>query len=190
MLHCDGRAELSGEQLFHLFLEGDEEALEKLIVLYKISLTWYINGFLNDMRQSEELMIDAFAELAADTRFKSRSSLKTYLFAIGRHLALRSVKKYKSAVHISLDEIADSYGGDENTVEEDYLDDEEKRQLHAVMGKLKPEYHEALRLVYFEDMSYADAGTVMRKTEKQMKNLIYSAKVSLRKAYDGKEAAI
>ena len=48
------------------------------------------------------------------------------------------------------------------------------------LKKLKAEYREALYLVYFEDMSYRDAATVMNKSESQITKLVYRGKQSLK----------
>ena len=47
-------------------------------------------------------------------------------------------------------------------------------------GSLKPEYREALYLIYFEDLSYRSAATVVSKSEQQIKNLVYRGKQSLK----------
>lgn len=55
-----------------------------------------------------------------------------------------------------------------------------RHQLYDALAKLKPEYREALYLVYFEDMSYHMAAQVMNKNERQITNLIYRGKQSLK----------
>jgi RNA polymerase sigma-70 factor (ECF subfamily) len=178
----------AGLELYRRFQGGDETAFDELVLLYRGSLTDYICGFVGDRREAEELAIDAFAELAADTKYKGLSSLKTYLFSIGRHLALRHVKQYISTDHIPIDEIINELGAGENPLEADYLCAERSERLHAAMRALKPEHQEALRLVYFEDMSYADTAKTMRKTEKQIRNLLYTAKSTLKKILDDEGA--
>ena len=44
-----------------------------------------------------------------------------------------------------------------------------------------PDYREVLYLTYFEDMSYAQAAEVTEKTVKQITNMVYRGKESLRK---------
>ena len=57
---------------------------------------------------------------------------------------------------------------------------ERKRQLYQAMEKLKDDYREALYLVYFEDMSYRQAASVMGKSESQVTKLVYRGKQSLK----------
>ena len=65
-------------------------------------------------------------------------------------------------------------------VDIDLLRSERDRQLYDALEKLKAEYREALYLVYFEDMSYRDAATVMNKSESQITKLVYRGKQSLK----------
>ena len=39
---------------------------------------------------------------------------------------------------------------------------------------------EVVHLIYFEDMSYAEAANIMKKNKKQIDNLLYRAKNELR----------
>ena len=54
------------------------------------------------------------------------------------------------------------------------------RDRHLCMQQLNPQYREALYLTYFAGMSYAQAAQVMGKNEKQISNMVYRGKQSLR----------
>ena len=58
---------------------------------------------------------------------------------------------------------------------------ERNQILHLCMGELHPDYREALYLTYFEGMSYAQAAEVTGKTVKQITNMVYRGKESLRR---------
>ena len=58
---------------------------------------------------------------------------------------------------------------------------ESGRILRACMAELRPDYCEALFLVYFEGLSHAEAAAVMGKREKQVADLVYRGKNALRK---------
>lgn len=169
----------SDTELYRLFISGDESAFEKLVGLYRENLTLYIHSIVNDMYDAEDLMIDTFACLAEKRGFEEKSSLKTYLFAIARHLALRCVKKRRGKEPISIEKLVEE-PSDGDGQEIDYLRGERKNRLHAGIQALRPEYGEVLRLLYFENMSYADAAKAMNKTKKQIDNLAYNAKISLK----------
>lgn len=65
-------------------------------------------------------------------------------------------------------------------VEEVVRTKERNQILHFCMGELNPDYREALYLTYFEGMSYLQAAEVMGKNVKQITNMVYRGKESLR----------
>ena len=68
----------------------------------------------------------------------------------------------------------------EMLIEEVVKTAERNRILHFCMEQLNPHYREALYLTYFENMSYFQAAEVMGKSEKQITNMVYRGKQSLR----------
>ena len=77
-----------------------------------------------------------------------------------------------------LDEYADIAA--ETDLERDYLREEQKITLHRAMHRLKQEQCQVLVLTYFEGFGNQDAAKIMGKSRKQVENLLYYAKKSLR----------
>ena len=69
-----------------------------------------------------------------------------------------------------------------------YLTDERKRLLHKALSELPREMQAAIHLVYFEELSYMEAAKVMKRSVKQVDNLLYRSKAMLRSIL-GKEGA-
>ena len=53
------------EMLYRSFLRGDDDGLQLLMERYGNSLTLYIDGYLHDIHEAEDLMIEAFAYFVA-----------------------------------------------------------------------------------------------------------------------------
>jgi RNA polymerase sigma-70 factor (ECF subfamily) len=68
------------------------------------------------------------------------------------------------------------------------LTDERKRAVNAAIAQLPEQTQQAIHLVYFEEMSYAQAAAVMGKTTKQIDNLLSRGKLALKDIL-GKEGA-
>ena len=72
------------ETLYHQYLCGDDTGLDALMKRYGDPLTLYIDGYLHDVHEAEELMLDAFAYLFTkkprirDGGFKAYLSRKTF----------------------------------------------------------------------------------------------------------------
>ncbi len=166
----------NGASSYRRFLEGDESGLVDIVNMYGDSLMLFINSFVSNLSTAEEIMEDVFMELIVKKHnFKEESSFKTYLFKIGRNKAFNFMKKNKRCTYIEDFEIEDDMKLEENVVK-----DEEHRHIHEALKLLPKDYKSVLYLIYFEDMSYDEIGKVMRKNNKQIKNLAYRARIALK----------
>lgn len=169
--------------LYQRFLSGDDSGLQRLMERYGNSLTLYIDGYLHDIHEAEDLMIEAFAYFVAKRPRLRDNGFRAYLYKSARHLALRCLQKKRRKQLFSFDDL-------EQEPESDVLletlvqTDERNRILWRCMDELAPAYREALYLVYFEGMRHAEAAAVMRKTEKQIADLVYRGRASLRKTLE------
>ena len=170
----------NGESSYRRYLDGDQTAFDEIMRLYRNSLTFFINRFVHDLDAAEDLAIDTFMYLIVHKyRYNFRTSLKTYLFMIGRSRALDYLRRRGKFTMVELSE-AERELPSEPSLEEIILLDERKQSLNRALGQLPQEMQTAVHLVYFEDLSYEDAAKVMKKNKKQVANLLYRAKVQLR----------
>ena len=168
-----------GAESYLRFLAGDDNGMVELIRDYKDGLMLYLNGMVGNIHVAEELMEETFVRLAVRRpHFRGRSSFKAWLYAIGRNLALDLLRRRRREGPTDPELLARE--ADAETVEAAYLRDERGRALHRAMGRLHPEYRTVLWLVYFEEMDHAQAAVAMRKSKRQIENLVYRAKQSLR----------
>ena len=166
------------ESYYRQYLSGDDEGLSALMKTYGDPLTLYIDGYLHDVHESEELMLDVFGYLFTKKPRIRDGGLKAYLYKAARHMALRH--KHRRRPLFCLGDLAEEPDG--RLLAEEVLRTEERNHiLHLCMGEMNPDYREALYLTYFEDMSYAQAAEVMGRTVKQITNMVYRGKESLRK---------
>ena len=70
-------------------------------------------------------------------------------------------------------------------MEDAVLRNERVRELYHCLDRIPADYREALYLVYIEDMSYDEAAAVMRKTRKQVDNLVTRGKRAMRQLMEG-----
>lgn len=177
----------NGAGSYHRFLAGDESAFDEILDLYREGLIFFINRYVKNLDTAEDLAEDTFLELLLHPRrYNFKTSLKTYLYAIGRHKALNYLKCAKRHP------VADMAGLSERAADEAGLPEawvlrrEDYRALEAAMAALLPDYRAAIHLVYVEGLSYENAAKVLKKSKKQVENLVYRAKKALKAAL-GKE---
>ena len=170
---------MDSESSYRCFLDGDDEGLVRLIEEFKEPLTLYLCSITGNVFAAEELMEETFFRLASKKpRFSGRSSFKTWLYAIARNLAVDRLRREAKRPTAPLDEALAS--AELSSVEEEYLKSEEKIAVHRALARINNEYRQALWLSYFEELSNGEIARVTGKSKRQVENLLYRAKHSLR----------
>ena len=170
----------NGASSYRRFLDGDENAFNELMEDLFRGLVFFINGFVHDPHTAEDIAIDVFSDLIVHKhRYNFKVSLKTYLYMVGRSRALDYLKHRKVIEFVELSQVQEL--ADESVVlEETVLADQRKRVVNAALSQLPEEMGVAIHLIYFADMTYEEAAKVMKKSRKQVDNLLYRAKKELR----------
>lgn len=172
----------NGASSYRRFLDGDQSGFDEIIKDYRVPLIYFINGFLNNIDESEDVAEEAFMELIVHPhRYSFRSSFKTYLFTIARNKAVDRVRREKKLSSLQIDDMELE---DIERFDRDILKNENSQMLQSAMKKINPEYAVLLRLLYFEDMTSEQAGKILKKNKRQIANLTYRAKNSLRRAME------
>ena len=170
----------NGASSYRRFLEGDDDGIVEIIKDHKDGLMFYLNSFVQNIHLAEDLTEDTFVKLIAQQpRFSGKSTFKTWLYAIGRNVALDFLRKNAKLPTVSAEE-AMTLIADEADVARQYLCSERKLQVHKALKQLNDEYCQVLVLVYFEDFQNDQVASIMGKSKKQIENLVYRAKLSLK----------
>lgn len=174
---------------YRRFLEGDEKAFDEIMGSLFRPLVFFVDRFVHDVHTAEDIAIDAFSELIVHRhRYNFKVTLKTYLFMLGRSRALDCLRHRRV---IDFEEYSEGTAApeDEKSLEETVITNERGRIINEALKKLPSEMSQALHLIYFENMSYEEAAKVMKKSRKQIDNLLYRAKNSLKNILgeEGKE---
>ena len=159
--------------------EADQSGLAEIIREYRDGLIFYLNSIVGNIHTAEELAEDTFVLLGTKKpRDKGKGSFKTWLYTIGRNIAINYLKKRSKRKEISIDDCIELKS--QTDLEENYIKEERKITLHNAMQGLKPEYRQILWLVYFEGFSLKQAASVMKKSVHNTETLVYRARNSLK----------
>ena len=170
----------NGASSYRRFLEGNDDGIVEIIKDHKDGLMFYLNSFVQNIHLAEDLTEDTFVKLIARRpRFSGKSTFKTWLYAIGRNVALDFLRKNAKLPTVSAEE-AMTLIADEADVARQYLCSERKLQVHKALKQLNDEYRQVLVLIYFEDFQNEQVASIMGKSKKQIENLVYRAKLSLK----------
>ncbi len=170
----------NGASSYRRFLGGDDDGIVEIIKDYKDGLMLYLNTYVKNIHIAEDLMEDTFFRLVTKKpHFSGKSSFKTWLYAIGRNVAIDFVRKQAKAPEVSAEELSALFS-DETDLLNEYLKDEQKIMLHQALGKINPEHSKVLYLLYFENFTLTEAAAILKKSYKQTESLVYRAKKSLK----------
>ena len=129
-----------GESSYRRFLDGDDNGFVEIVRDYKDGLILFLNSFVNNIDVAEELTEETFVKLGIKKpKYKPKASFRTWLYAIGRNVAIDYIRKNRKYNEISIDDYAEALS-DEISLEKSYIRQEQKISLHKAMRKLKPEY--------------------------------------------------
>ena len=169
-----------GAESYNRFLNGDKTGMQELVELYRDGLILYINSFVGSIDVAEDVTEDVFVELVVKRpRFNHKSSFKTWLYGIARHKALNSIKKMSKIDFLSDEELY-AIPSDQESLEKQYIMDERKISVHRALRKIKFEYRQVLYLSFFEEFSNSEIALIMKKNTRQIENLLYRSKLSLK----------
>ena len=183
--------EKNDDTLYQHLLQGDTASYDELMIRYGDRLSFYLHGYLHDINDAEDLMIEAFARIMAKRPNIGEGAFKAYLFKTARNLALRHHEQKRKMQVFSIDSLDSEIGervlaagtgqiDGNNPVEEDIRLEEREQLLHLCLDRIEPELKEALWLIYFEEMSYAEAAAVMKVNRKKIDHLLQRGKKNMK----------
>lgn len=168
------------KKLFKKFLEGDNQALEKIVKKYEKNLKYFILKYVKDIDAAEDIYQSVMVYMLEKKEiYDDKYSLKTYLYTIAKSRALNYIKKQKRVYLESEDNL--TMHEEERLLEDIILSNERKEKIVSIMKKMSIEYQEVLYLIIIEGLSYEETARIMEKTISQIKNLTYRARKKMKK---------
>lgn len=169
----------NGASRYRRFLDGDNNGFVEIVRIYNDGLVLYLNSFVNNISVADELAEETFVKLGIKKpRYTGKSSFKTWLYAVGRNIAIDYIRKNAKEKTVSLDDCAER--ADEELLESRCIKEEQKIVLYRAMNKLKPGYKQILWLIYFEGFSCKEAARIMKKSVHNIESLASRDRQSLK----------
>lgn len=170
-------SKIDGVSSYRRYLQGDDSALEELIIAYGDLLVRFAYCFVRDSYLAEDIVQDAFATLIFKRRhFSDCDNLRAYLYKTVRNKCVDALRSSKKRVPLEdLENVLTSGDAESETVLS-----ERNAKLYKCLQALSPQYAEVLYLVYIDGEKPKTASKIIKKTEKQTYNLIARAKIALK----------
>ncbi|MBR0139376.1 MAG: RNA polymerase sigma factor [Firmicutes bacterium] len=172
---------MSDDLLYQKYLAGDQSAGDELMFRYGDMLTAYLDGFLHNAHDAEDLMLDCFTVILVNKPKIAEGCFKAYLFKVARNKANSLWKTRFRRREFSLeDEPAEALSALDPSPEDGMIKNERSAVLQRCLKRIAPQYREALWLVYMTGLSYKDAAAVLGCGAKKVENLLNNGKARLR----------
>lgn len=166
-----------GASSYRRFQQGEETALDQLLVAYSDALVRFAYSLVHDSAAAEDLAAESIAILLMKhKKFRDDGEMRAYLYGIVRHKAMDYLRLHRYMV--ALEDVENVLGfGD---LEADTLKKERNEAVYRCMQALPENYRQVLQLQYFDGFAPQEIAAIMRKNQKQIYNLLARARVALK----------
>lgn len=167
---------------------ADRAAFAALVEEHQDRLRGFLYRYTRNRQDAEDLTQDTFVKaFRAYHRYDPRYSFATWLYTIARRTAYNHFRDAKPAEALAFDVAETAPAPDERAAQVD-----ERSWVWEAAKRLKPEFREALVLKYVEDLSIEEIARVLRKSQTNVKIILFRARNSLKamqRAELGKDAS-
>jgi RNA polymerase sigma-70 factor, ECF subfamily len=177
------------DQGLQLALNGDQEALGRLLASYMPQLYRVALRVLDTPQDAEDALQDGLLQVVQHFReFEGRSRLSTWLTRIVINAALMRLRRSRPEVTTKIDPkldqdvlcLADTIADPGPTPEEMYAREERLQILKRMLRSLPAAYASALWLRDFQGMSTKEVAEAMGVPEGSVKSHVHRARLRLR----------
>ena len=166
-------------ELYNDFLEGNEEAFNNIIRKYRKSLISFIMRFVKNIEVAEDIAQDTFVYVLVNrTEYDFKYSLKTYLYTIAKCRAINYLKRERKIVVYDEAYMREK---EEVYIDENLIEEENKKELYSAIKKLKKNYQIVIYLKDIEGFKYKEISRILNKTVPELKMTAHRARKSLEK---------
>ncbi len=169
----------NGVENYRRFRDGDRDALVEIIRDYRDGMILFANSIVRDIGLAEEIVQEVFVKLTVKKpKYSGKSSFKTWLYSICRYTAVDFLRKTGRRKELNAETLYSL--SDETDLEQEYIKEEQRITVHHALKKLNSDYCQVLYLTFFEGFDNSGAAVIMKKTNRQIENLVFRAKKALK----------
>ena len=168
---------MSDDQLYQQYLSGDQAAGDQLMIRYADVLTAYLDGFLHNVHDAEDLMLDCFTVVLVNKPTIREGNFRAYLFRVARNKVSRFWKMRLRQPEFIPDEDLPVQADPREDV---FTGSERSIIISQCLGRVAPQYREALWLFYYMGLNYVQAAAVLGCSRKKIDNLLRNGRNRLR----------
>ena len=151
------------EELVAAILDGEAALYADLVERYRGRIVNYVNRFLGNFEESEELSQEVFLRVyRALDRYNPRYRFSTWLFRVARNASIDLIRKRRLKL-VPMQRVAPDGQAREREFESEERDPyrvmrnlERRDAIGAAIDGLKDDYRELIQLRHFAEMTYEE----------------------------------
>lgn len=167
---------LSAEELARRSQQGCQASFAELVARFGNRLFQFLCYKMNNVQDAEDLVQDTFVKAYRNIhRYQDSWKFSTWLFTIAVRLAnshFRRLRPFHTVGRIESDDLEPG---------QMLVEQETRQSLWALARDLSRNQYQVLWLKYGQDMSIKEIAQVLRKSQVNVKVLLYRARVNLAK---------
>jgi len=177
--------------LISQFNHGDAEAFTAIYNKYYLTLFYFVNRFLPEREDAEDITADVFVKLwKLRARFDNIKNIEAFLYITGRNACLdylrhlqRQYEKQKELIHVLLQEPADG-------ILQENLKAEVLKSIHKEIAGLPRSCRRVFEMAYFEGLNNSQIAEELKINNQSVRNHKQRAIKLLRMALLNKNALV
>ncbi len=169
-----------GEKSYRRFLSGDWEGLREIIDEYYDSLVAYLNRYLRNLDDAEDMAEETILMLTTRRpTFRGEASFKTWLYGIGRNQTCAYLRENHRTVVVSPEDLNETAATQESAMD-GLVREENQKLVRTAMERLPEEYRQILALRYYDEWSVSEIATAFGKSRHSVNGTLRRAKKALK----------
>ena len=156
---------------------GSDTSFALLVEQYHGKVLRFIGRYIRSRQDAEDLTQDTFVKaFRYFHRYDSQYAFSAWLYTIARRTVYNHNRSAREMSPLEFD-IADGASSPSDEAEKA----DSSQSIWNAAKKLKADYREALVLKYVEDLSVKEIASVMNKTQRNVKIMLFRARNQLKK---------
>ena len=154
--------QLSDQQLIHLYLDGDSDAISSLVIRYKDKIFTSIYLLVKDKYLAEDIFQDAFIKVI-DTinggRYKDEGKFLPWVMRIAHNLCVDHFRKVKRSPSIKTSDDRDIFevlNFSESGIDEKIMQSQSHERVRKMLDMLPEDQKEVIIMRHFADLSFKE----------------------------------
>jgi RNA polymerase sigma-70 factor (ECF subfamily) len=178
VLRWQPTAKASDESLVQRIASGDRLAMRALFARHQVRLYRFLARLVRDETLAEDLVSDVFLDVWRQAAsFEARSSVSTWLVAMGRYKAL-SVLRRRRDVELD-DKMASTLVDPADNPETAMQKKNTSEVLRQCVAGLSPAHGQIIDLVYYHEKSVSEVAEILAIPEATVKTRMFYARKRL-----------